>query len=168
MLETWTKKFCPLLTLALTAVGCGKKLGEADGQSAKQTENQERPSTYVLQIDGNQNQTKQFFAPSAARFEIPRRLNLVAGSSTGNEVEVAFNVSIYDEEDFDYLCIYKPQTGKKDFYLTKCIDYNFEDLGEIQGQAFSIYAQEIIQMNLKGANTSDLSVQAIFKMHWFE
>lgn len=166
MLTTLTRKLCPLMSLAIATIGCGKKVNDADTQPARSTENQELPSAYVIRLDGSQMSSKNNRMVGNAQFKVPDAVIVRTGSSAGKAVELAYNVNEYDSEDFDFKCMYAPSSDPSRLALTKCVDYDGEDLGDVSNETFRLYKNDIIQMRFTGAQSSDLIVEAIYSMKW--
>lgn len=166
MLTTLTRKLCPLMSLAIATIGCGKKVNDADTQSARNTENQELPSAYVIRLDGSQASRKNFKMIEDAQFKVPDSIVVRAGSASGKSVEVAYNVNEFDSDDYDFKCMYVPSATPSRLSLTKCVDYDGEDLGDVSNETFRLYKNDLIQMRFTGAPASDLVVEAIYSMRW--
>jgi hypothetical protein len=166
MLTTMTRKLCPLLSLAIATIGCGKKVTDADSQSAHNTENQELPSAYVIRLDGSQASRKNYSMIDDAQFKIPDRLVVRAGSTAGKTVEVAYEVNEFDSDDFQFKCMYVPSANPSQMALDKCVDYDNDDFGDVSEQKFTLHKNDIIQMRFTGAPASDLVVEAIYTMKW--
>lgn len=166
MLTTLTRKLCPLLSLAMATIGCGKKLEDAETKSRRSTENQELPSTYVIQLDGGQVYHKNYFLTESAQFKIPDRIRVRQGSTSGKVVEIAHDVNEYDGEDFFYKCSYKASANPNEMILDKCVDYDGDDFGDVSNHIFTLYKNEVVQMRFAGAPSADLIVEAIYSMNW--
>lgn len=166
MLTTLTRKLCPLMSLAIATIGCGKKVNDTGGKPTRNTENQELPSAYVIRLDGSQASRKNTKMIEDAQFKVPDAVIVRSGSSAGKSVEVAYNVNEFDSEDFDFKCMYVPSGTPSRLSLTKCVDYDGEDLGDVSNETFRLYKNDIIQMRFTGAPASDLVVEAIYTMKW--
>lgn len=166
MLATVTRKLCPLMTLAIATIGCGKKINDADAQPARQTENAEIPSAYVIRLDGSNTSRTYERIPQNAQFKIPERLNVQAGDTANKIVEIAYEVNEYDPDDYLYKCSYKSSSVPHEMVLDKCVDYDDHDFGDVSEQTFTLYRNDIIQMRFTGASASDVVVEAIYSMKW--
>lgn len=166
MLTTLTRKLCPLMTLAIATIGCGKKIGEPKDQPARQTQNQELPSAYVIRLDGSQSSYKNYFMPKDTGFKVPDRIIVRSGTTAGKIVEIAHDVNIYDSDDFHVKCVYNAGIIPSELVLSGCFDSNEDDLGDVSEMPFSLRETEIIQIRFKGANSSDMVVDAVYSMDW--
>ena len=167
MLTTLTRKLCPFVSLAIATIGCGKKISDPDNQAARQTENQELPSAYVLRLDGSEGSKKLFPMARSANFRIPDKLKVRAGDTTGKIVELGFDVNPYDSDDYEFKCSYVAAANPAEMVLSKCVNYDNEDYGDISNEEFRLYKDDIIQMKFSGAPSPGLIVEAIFSMKWF-
>ncbi len=166
MLATLTRKFCPLVTLLVATIGCGKKMAETKSGPERQTQNQVIPKTYILELNGAEASIMNYRLPRSARFEVPDRLKVRAGSTAGKAVEIAYDVNEYDSEDFEFRCTYVPSASPTELILKKCVDYDGDDFGDLTGHEFSLRTHEIIQLRFTGAPARDLAVEAIYSMDW--
>lgn len=166
MLKSLTKKLCPLMSLAITTLSCGKKISESHAGPTIQTQNQVLPSSYVLRLDGLGASWQQTRLPKNAQFEVPSRIRVRAGDSVNKVVELSFDVNNYDSEDFQFKCIYQGVPSEADLILDKCINYDGDHLGDVRGYIFTLYQNDIIQINFTGDTAQDLIVDAVFSMRW--
>lgn len=164
MLTTLTRKLCPLMSLAIATIGCGKKVTDAETQAARNTENQELPSAYTIRLDGSQSSTKSVKFSRGARAMLPDQLIVRAGTTPGKFVEIAYDVNEYDSDDFNFKCTYSASSNPIIMQLTSCVDYDGEDMGDMTKDEYPIRPGEIVQLRFKGAQASDLIVDAIFQI----
>ena len=167
MLTMLTRKLCPLMSLAIATIGCGKKISESDAAPARQTENQEMPSAYVIRLDGSDSSKKQYLMPLNTQFEVPDVIRVRSGSAINKVVEIAYDVNPYDSEDFQFKCVYKPAANPtSEMVREKCVNYDGDDFGNINGYRFTLYRNDIVEIKFAGAQAKDLSVEAIYSMRW--
>jgi hypothetical protein len=166
MLNTLTRKLCPLMYLAIATVGCGKKITESTSATVRQTENQELPSAYVITINGAENSRKNYWLPQPAQFEIPRRLRVNQGTTFQKGVDISFDVNEFDSDDYQFRCSYVPSSDPSEMRLKSCFDYDGNDFGDVTGHQFSLRTNDIIQIRFTGAQADDLEVDAVFSMKW--
>lgn len=167
MLTTLTRKICPFVTLAIATFGCGKKITDPDSQGARQTENQELPTAYVLRLDGSESSLKVFPMARSANFKIPDKLKVREGDTSGKVVELAFDVNPYDSSDYEFKCSYLAAANPSEMMLSKCVNYDNDDYGDVSNEEFRLYKDDLIQMRINGAPSEGLIVEAIFSMKWF-
>jgi hypothetical protein len=167
MLTALTKKLCPFISLAIATIGCGKKTIEKETLPETQTQNQQKPSAYLIQLDANQSSRMQYKLDGAANFEIPNYIFVRAGDSAGKKVEIAFGVNQYNSTDYEFKCFYSTSSNPGLMVLTSCVDYYNEDYGNTTGQRFRLYTNDIIQIRFVGAPAQGLFVEIIFNMEWF-
>ena len=167
MLQTLTKKLCPLLSLALATVGCGKKIADSATEPARQVEYQKLPSTYILRLDNSEKSSASYSMPDAGNFEIPDRIKVRSGNPSGRIVEIVYDVNKYDSEDYEFKCSYSSTHNPSEMVLQNCVNYDNEDYGNVEGQVFTLYKNDIIQLRLSGSQTGNLVVEAIYNMSWF-
>ena len=167
MLSTLIRKLCPLLTIAVATVGCGKKIVDNNKiQNGRTTENQELPSVYVIRLDGRETSRKNYHLISDAQFNIPDRLFVRHGNTRGKIVEISHDVNEHDSEDYFYKCIYVPSIEPSEMILSKCVDYDDDDFGDVSNNTFTLYKNDIIQMRFTGDRADDLVVEAVYSMNW--
>lgn len=166
MLTTLTRKLCPLMSLAIATIGCGKKVTDPEAQPARNTENQELPSAYVIKLDGSQSSRKDVKMAGDAQFKIPDRIVVRSGSTAGKIVEIAYDVNEYDSDDYQFKCTYVPSSSPSQMNLSSCVDYDNDDFGDVSEHTFTLHKNDLIQMRFTGAPASDLVVEAIYTMKW--
>lgn len=166
MLTTLTRKLCPLLSLAIITIGCGKKITQDQSLPIRSRENQEIPSAYLIEIDGSQTSRKNYFLSYNAQFRIPDRLLVKQGNTNGKVVEIAYDVNQFDNDDYFFKCIYVASPNPAEMNLNKCVDYDDDDFGDVSNNTFTLYKNDIIQMRFTGAPSSDLVIEAIYSMTW--
>lgn len=167
MLQTLTKKLCPLLSLAMATVGCGKKIADSETAPARQVEYQKLPSTYILRLESSARVYASYSMPNAANFEIPDRIKVRSGNPSGQIVEILYDVNKYDSNDYEFKCSYSSTHNPSEMVLQNCVNYDNEDYGNVEGQIFTLYKNDIIQMRFTGSQVADLVVEAIYNMSWF-
>lgn len=167
MLKLFSKKLCPLLSLALATVSCGKKASQPQSSSAQNRSNQELPSAYIIRLDGSESSRKQIRLTGSANFEIPVSLKVRSGDTTGKSIEISYDVSEQSSDRYQFKCSYKPSTDPAELALSYCADQSNNDFGDVSGQLFTLYKDDIIQIKFTGARSSDLIVEAIYTMKWF-
>lgn len=165
MLLALTRKLCPLLSLAIATVGCGKKISEAETQPASTIENQELPSTYIISLDGGQASSQSYVLPRNTLFQIPDRLKVRAGTTSNKVVDIVFDVDQYDEEVYDFKCSYVTSSNPREMILTYCQNDNGNDFYDVIS-LFPMKEGQSIVMKFTGAASPDLVVEAIFSMKW--
>lgn len=166
MLNSLSRKLCPFLSLAFATLSCGKKINEPKAGPARQTENQEIPSTYVLQIDGKISSLVSYRLPRPAQFEIPQKLSVLQGNPFGKQIDIAYDVNEFDSEDIQFKCTYISSANPTEMILSHCQDYEGDDFGDVTGQKFTLRFNDIIQLKFTGAPAPDLVVDAIYSMKW--
>lgn len=165
MLSLLTRKLCPIMTLAIATVGCGKKIGESDSSPASSTQNQERPSAYVLQIDSSVESKKTYQLPQNAQFHIPTELKVREGASSTTTVEIRYQSNPYDSYDYQFKCSYTG-TAATDLKLTSCVDYDDDNLGNISNHLFALYKNDHIELKFVGTRSEKTVVDVIHSMIW--
>lgn len=166
MLTTLTRKLCPLMTLAIATIGCGKKIGEPKSSPTRQNHNQEIPAAYVIRLDGSSSSWKNYSMPKPTHFVVPDRLKVRSGNAAGKIVEIAHDVNPYDSDDFHVKCTYASSSSSKELVLTGCVDYENDDFGDVSDFIFRLEEGDLIQIRFKGANAADTIVDAVYTMEW--
>jgi hypothetical protein len=167
MLTMLTRKLCPLMTLAIATLGCGKKITEDSSKVTKpDRQNIQLPSSYMIQLDGSKDSRLSYELPAAANFEIPDRIKVKQGKPIGKTVEIAHNLNPYDSNQYDFKCTYKSIGSDLEMVLQKCATMN-EDFSDIEYQLPQILDEkDIIQIRFTGPSASDLIVEAFYSMDW--
>ncbi len=167
MLTILTRKLCPLMTLAIATIGCGKKISEEGGSVTKPNrQNVQLPSTYVIQLDGTKFSRQNYTLPASTTFELPDRIQVKRGNPIGKTVEIAHNVSPYDSDDYDFMCTYKSTGSMSEMLLQKCVTFNGEYRDVDYGSPHLLDENEVIQIRFTGAAAPDLVVEAFYSMDW--
>ena len=163
MLMFLTRKLCPLMSLALLSVACGKPITDPDTQNGNSTVEPQLPSSYVMRLDGSTN-NKFRLLPMNAKFYLPLRLIVKAGNTAGTTVTVKYDAHPEDSDDFVMKCTYTPFESY--YKLNKCVNWNDADLGDVTSEQFSVRKDEYIQMSLTGAPVNDLVIETVYDMDW--
>lgn len=165
MLNRLTLKLCPLLTMALATVGCGKKINEPKTEPARTTENQELPSTMIFELDGTQGSSaKTYTMPQNGTFHLPEQLR-VRGNALNKSVEIIYELDPEDPDTYQFKCKYLA-TATTEMRLNKCYSWYGSDLGNISDVEFGFRKGDAIQLRFTGASASDLKVEAIYSVEW--
>lgn len=164
MLQTFTRKLCPFVTLAIATVGCGKKFGESKSSPAHTTERQEPAHSMVLELDGRKQTSKIYYMPQAGYFELPEKLK-VTGNALGKGLDITYNLDPYDRETYQFKCEYAP-TSESEMVLTKCYDDQNRVFGNVTGVEFALKEENIIELRFTGASPTDLKVDAYYNVTW--
>lgn len=165
MLLALTRKFCPLLGFALATVGCGKKISEAKSQPAHNTENQELPSTYIIQLNGNLQSSQTYTIPKNTLFRLPDRILVRSGTTRNKVVDIVYDVDPYDTDVFDFKCSYVASSNPSEMILNYCENDNGNDFYDTTTY-FPLKEGQKIMMKFSGASSPDLLVEAIYSMRW--
>jgi hypothetical protein len=166
MLMTFARKLCPLLTLAVATMSCGKKIQDQNATPSRQTQNQTIPSTYIIELDGAEASRKNYFMPQYGQFEIPDRLKVRSGLTINKVVEIAYEVNKYENDDFQFKCIYVASANPSEMILSDCVDYDGDSFGDVSGHIFGLRKDDIIQMRFTGASAQDLVVEVFYSINW--
>jgi hypothetical protein len=166
MLLIFARKICPLITLVIATVSCGKKIEDSSTAAARQTQNQTIPSTYIIRLDGSAASRTDYLMPGYGQFEIPDRLRVRSGSTANKVVEIAYEVNKYENDDYQFKCIYVPSSVPTEMNLSDCVDYDGDSFGNVSGQIFGLRKDDIIQIRFTGAPAQDVVVEAIFSINW--
>lgn len=166
MLFNLTRKICPLMTLAIATIGCGKKITQADARPGNSTDYQETSSTFIIGLDGSKETMKEVRLPESAQFFFPDRLQVLSGDTNGKLVEIAYDVDEFDNDYFRYKCAYVPSINPYEMTLDKCVNDDEYDIGDVSNYEFPFRRNAIIQMRFSGAPAQDLNVEAIYSMDW--
>lgn len=165
MLLALARKICPILSLAIATVGCGKKISEAQTEPARSIENQELPATYIIRLDGSEYSSQTYILPRNASFQIPDRLKVRTGSTLNKVVDIIYDVDQYDSDVYDFKCSYVTSSSPNEMTLTYCENDNGNDFYDTVS-LFPIKEGQSIVMKFSGASSPDLVVEAIYNMNW--
>jgi hypothetical protein len=164
MLATLTRKLCPILSLTIITIGCGKKIGQEE-TTGQITPHQDISSAFVMRLDSKQSNIKNYSLIADAQFIVPDRLIVRSGSATGKIIEIAHDVNEFDNSDFYFKCVYIPAPNPSEMMLKKCVNYNDDDFGDVSNNTFTLYKNNVLQIKLSGAS-GELTVDAIYSMGW--
>lgn len=163
MLRQLTRKLCPLVTLAIATIGCGKKIADPVTEPGLSTDNQELPSAMVLQLDTSH---KIYDVPKNGVIMIPDRLFVRAGSGAGKRVEIAYNLEEGEwDGDLTFKCTYFSNTRTDVMPLEDCSS-DRGSFGDISDQKFSIYYGLQIRMQFTSGDPSGTVVDATYSVDW--
>lgn len=166
MLNTIAQKMCPLLSIVIIGIGCGKKFNEPGTNNNNIIENQEISSVYIMKLDGSVSSRKNYIMPKATQFEIPAQLKVTKGISRGKIVEIAYDVNEFDSDDYQFKCSYVPTSNSSELILKKCVDYYGYDFGDVSNHKFTLHYNDIIQLRFTGQSALDFAVEVVYSMNW--
>jgi len=159
-----SKKICPLLSLAMATIGCGKQITEENPASDRIVQNQELPSALVINLNSDNGQETLYSIPENANILMPESLRVTGNDLLNKTVVIYYNFDSSTAE-YDYQCTYKSSATSFALNLSKC----FNDLGEELSMAteyeFPIYYSKKIKMVLKDFS-SNISIDAIYTVDW--
>lgn len=166
MLNTITQKICPILSVVIFGMACGKKINEPNSNNGNVIENQEISSVYVINLDGSISSLKNYLMPKATQFEIPTQLKVISGTPRGKVVEIAYDVNEFDSDDYQFKCSYVSSSSSTELILKNCVDYYGYDFGDVSNHQFTLNYNDIIQIRFKGPSALDFAVEAVYSMNW--
>lgn len=165
MLNRLTRKLCPLVTLALATVGCGKKINEPETQPNRIIENQELPRTMIFELDGSTGAVSKLFKmPRNGSFFMPEYLR-VQGNALNETIEITYELDPEDPELYQLKCSYSAVSASE-LKLDKCYDWDSPNLGDVSQSAFSFREDDIIEIRFTNGRASDLKIEAIYSVDW--
>jgi len=164
MLKVLNKKICPILTIALATLGCGKQITEDSPEEINVVENQELPAALVINLNSNDNQSTLYEIPQNANIVMPDYLKISGPDSKTKTVVISYNYDV-ESQLFDYQCVYKSIPNQVDLFLYNCNDNYGSTLSEVTNFEFPIYYAKFIKVELI-EKTQDISVSAIFNVDW--
>jgi hypothetical protein len=104
--------------------------------------------------------------PQYGQFEIPDRLKVRSGLTINKVVEIAYEVNKYENDDFQFKCIYVASANPSEMILSDCVDYDGDSFGDVSGHIFGLRKDDIIQMRFTGASAQDLVVEVFYSINW--
>lgn len=169
MLTTLTRKFCPLLTMALATVGCGKKITDATvAQGDSSVNNQELSSIYHLSLNSQIERYAQYRLPEPAIFSFPEAVRVVAGTPTNQVLEISYDVQEEDDSFFLIKCFYSPIPQRTDYMaLSGCVNQFNQSIGSSTSDyQLPLRKDHIIQLKFSNPNENSLIINATYQMNW--
>lgn len=169
MLNTLTRKFCPLLTLAFATVGCGKKITDATvDRGNSSVNNQELSSIYHLSFNSQIERFAQYRLPEPAKFFFPESVRVIAGTPTNQVLEISYDVNEEDDSFFLMKCFYSAAPARPDYLaLSSCVNHENQSIdGSMYNYQFPLRKDQIIQLKFSDPNESSLIVNATYQMNW--
>ncbi|HXH73794.1 MAG TPA: hypothetical protein VNJ08_02445 [Bacteriovoracaceae bacterium] len=165
MLWTFSRKLCPLLSLAIATVGCGKKISEGKTESSQSVEGQELPAVLVLKLNTTENNIKSYSVPKNANIKLPETLWVRSGNPAGKVVTITYNLETLTSEDFGYECSYKAAGSLTEMPLDYCINGYGEIFSNATDFEFPIFYGKFIKMEMKNA-VPGLILDANYSVDW--
>lgn len=164
MLYRLAKKICPFVTLTLATIGCGKQITEEASENARIIENQEIPSSLVVEINTNEGLMKLQQIPRNGNVIMPEVIYATNSESTYRMVTLTYNYEL-DSGKFDYECLYESKNSTLELVLKNCKDYFGEMITSATDFEFPIYYTKNIKMELKTPSSNN-TFKAIFFVDW--
>lgn len=166
-MRAMTLKLCPLLSLLLTVVSCGKKATSSDTAEEKpRVDNQVPASNLILELDTSKGKTLNFKVPRNGTFAIPDMLRIKSGSLPGRKVSVTYDINPKDPADFAIQCDYVTSSDEPELMdVETCYDIDGVDIGNYTTEPLPMHANYNIKMELQGGNTL-ARIFAYFTVEW--
>jgi hypothetical protein len=167
VLTTITRKLCPLITLAIATIGCGKKISESGTDVARSIEQHQESSVVIVKLIGNESSRKSYSIPRNGIFSMPSSLRVRQGSGIGKTVVIHYNIDESDPEDYMFKCTYHSLNEETELPLNNCKDRYGMDLGHIiDDHQFPFYYGKLINIKLTTGSSRDLVIDAIYSIDW--
>lgn len=163
MLNIISRKLCPLLSLALATMGCGKKISEETTASATAIETQEMPSALVMKLNPETSKTT-YSVPRNANIFLPDILWVREGNPTGKTIVISYNLKDSEADEFDYKCTYTATAPSNMMPLKDCVNAYGDVFSDVSRFDFPVNYGRFIRMELQG--TTGLSVDAVYTVDW--
>lgn len=163
MLTIFSRKLCPLLSLALATMGCGKKIAEGSSESAKIVQNQEIPNALVVKLSPEESK-KTYSIPRNANIFLPDALWVRGGDPSGKTIVISYNLKDAADESFDYKCTYTASGPSTKMPLKSCVNSYGESFMDVSRFDFPINYGRFIRLELQGS--TGLSVDAVYTVDW--
>jgi hypothetical protein len=168
MLTNLKKRLCPLMTLAI-AFGCGKKINDPKTtEITRSSQNQELPSTLILQLDESVSSTTTYKMPKNAWFKLPSKIRAKQASAAGKSVKVFYNYT--SENHYEFHCYYNSAVLATELTFEKCqasddvtIISNSDDLEKMD---FPIDKDTFLKMELTNPSDSGIKIEAAYLVDW--
>lgn len=166
MLGLMTRKFFPLLSLAVLTMGCGKEITEAQTSVGKNTENQDLPSVYVLGLKEGDGFRKTIPVPQNATFIVPQSLYVRNGNAVGKKVEITYNMDSSNSDEYEFRCSYYSDLAQDQLSLLHCRDIDNTSFGDIRNIKFSMYFGKTMRIEVTQGWSSTLVIEAFHTVDW--
>ncbi len=162
-----TLKLCPLLSLLISMVSCGKKANDAKaGDLNGDVQGQEPSSNLILELDTTSSRSISYKLKRDGVFNLPERLTIRNGNLPGRKVSVKFNVDPADQSIYTLKCDYVTsdfQPNQMD--VETCYDDVGTDIGNYTTEVLPIHKNNLIQIDLIGTY-APASAFAYFSVNW--
>jgi hypothetical protein len=168
MLTNLSKRLCPFMTLAI-AFGCGKKINDPKiTELSRQNQNQELPSTLIIQLDESESAMTTYKMPRNAWFKLPTKIRAKQASAAGKSVKVFYNYT--SEGHYEFHCYYNSAVLATELTFEKCqasddvtIISNPDDLEKMD---FPIDKDTSVKMELTNPSGSGIKLEAAYLVDW--
>jgi hypothetical protein len=166
-MRAMTLKLCPLLSLLLTVVSCGKKAtSSGTDEENPRIDNQVPASNLILEFDTSKGKTLNYKVPKNGTFALPDMLKIKNGSLPGRKISITYDINPTNPADFAIQCDYVTSSVEPDLMdVETCYDVDGNDIGNYTSEPLPMHANYLVKMELQGAN-SLARIFAYFTVEW--
>lgn len=162
MRMTMNRKLCPVFSLLLSFVSCGKHATDKNEVSSPNIQNQEPSANLILELNTAVSSSTLYTFNRPGLLTIPDRLKIKAGSLLGRKVSLTFNITDSDSMK----CVYQTSTAQpQEMDVVSCYDDANNDLGNATVEQLPMQKNQKITMKLEGTLTP-ADVFAYFSVDW--
>lgn len=163
MLNSMNLKICPLLTLMITMVGCGKNVKDTKADALVTAQNQATSENIIVEFNG----APSFYTiPKNGITTLPEKIKIVKGSMGSKKATLIYNVLPEDHGIYEFKCDYTGNTGSADLYLSSCSDSYGGNFGDVSGAQFPMDAKKLIKMQVSGSGNTGIVLNTQFTFDW--
>jgi hypothetical protein len=162
-----TLKLCPLLSILICVMSCGKKANESTSSDISGDIQEQEPSAnLILELDTTNSRTKTYKLKRDGVFTLPDRLTIRNGHLPGRKVSIKLNLDAINHSIYTLKCEYVTsdfQPNQMD--VETCYDDVGTEIGNYTTEVLPMHKGKLIQMELIGAY-SPASAFAYFNVDW--
>ncbi len=148
----------------MATLGCGKQITEDKTENARIIQNQELPSSLILNLNTNDGFILDYEIPQNANILMPEGLILNTNNNEYKQVTIKYNYDRQNEQ-YDFECKYSTSNSTNQLSIKSCQDYFGEVITSITDFEFPIYFQKSIRIELNTPSIN-LNIKAIYIIDW--
>lgn len=166
MLNSLNSKICPILTLMVTLVGCGKNVKDTQADALVTAQNQATTDNVILEVNGAISSSSYYTIPRNGITTLPDKIKVTKGTVGSKKVVITYNIVPEDQAIYEFKCDYTGNSGSTDLYLNTCSDSYGGNFGDVSGAQFPMDAKKLIKMQISGSGNTGVSLNTQFTFNW--
>jgi hypothetical protein len=166
MLTALKHKACPMISLLLFTVACGKGTSAPSSATPVVELGQITSDELTVKVNTASGLTSDVKIPCNGKVNLPQALRVRSGSASGKKASIYYNMDPhFTLDDYEFRCDYKA-SGTDKLTLVDCYDMDNRPFGNVGGIKFSIDAGKLIRMKVTSTTSSAAEIEATYLVDW--